>query len=76
MTMRRRTRDFEVFSMSFLDTICCAFGAIILLFMLSKFGEPKALEKSRKEDLKGRVLALQQELYDITGETEHARIAT
>ena len=39
---RRRARDFEVFSMSFLDTICCAFGAIILLFMLSKFGEPKA----------------------------------
>ena len=68
MTMRRRTRDFEVFSMSFLDTITCAFGSIILLFMLSKFGEPKALEKA-KVDLKGRVLALQQELYDIKGET-------
>ena len=36
--------------------------------MLSKFGEPKALEKA-KADLKGRVLALQQELYDIKGET-------
>ena len=55
---RRRPRDFEVFSMSFLDTICCAFGAIILLFMLSKFGEPKALEKSRL-DLEGRLLQLQ-----------------
>ena len=69
MTMRRRTRDFEVFSMSFLDTITCAFGSIILLFMLSKFGAPKALEKS-KDDLKARVLALQQELHDIKGETD------
>ena len=66
---RRRARDFEVFSMSFLDTICCAFGAIILLFMLSKFGEPKALEKSRL-DLEGRLLQLQEERYDIRGQTE------
>ena len=66
---RRRGRDFEVFSMSFLDTICCAFGSIILLFMLSKFGEPKALEKSRL-DLEGRLLALQQERADLRGETE------
>ena len=66
---RRRTRDFEVFSMSFLDTICCAFGAIILLFMLSKFGEPQALEKSRL-DLEGRLLALQEERAEIRGQTE------
>jgi hypothetical protein len=66
---RRRARDFEVFSMSFLDTICCAFGAIILLFMLSKFGEPRALEKSRL-DLEGRLLALQEERADIRGQTE------
>lgn len=65
---RRRTRDFDVFSMSFLDTITCAFGAVILLFVLSKFGEPQAHEKSR-EDLKGRILALQQELVKIRGET-------
>jgi hypothetical protein len=66
---RRRGRDFEVFSMSFLDTICCAFGAIILLFMLSKFGEPKALEKSRL-DLEGRLLALQEERAELRGQTE------
>ena len=66
---RRRSRDFEVFSMSFLDTICCAFGAIILLFMLSKFGEPQALEKSRL-DLEGRLLALQEERAEIRGQTQ------
>jgi hypothetical protein len=64
----RRSREFDIFSMSFLDTICCAFGAVILLFMISKFSEPQALEKSR-EDLEGRLLALQQELYEIKGET-------
>ena len=64
----RRGRDFDVFSMSFLDTITCAFGAVILLFVLSKFGEPQALEKSRL-DLQGRVLALQKELEEIRGET-------
>ena len=31
---RRRSREFDVFSMSFLDTICCAFGAIVLLYMI------------------------------------------
>jgi uncharacterized coiled-coil protein SlyX len=66
---RRRSRDFEIFSMSFLDTICCAFGSIILLFMLSKFGEPKALEKSRL-DLEGRLLKLQEERFALRGETE------
>ena len=64
---RRRTRDFDVFSMSFLDTICCAFGAVILLFVLSKFGEPKALEQSRVE-LEGQIIAMEQELNEIRGE--------
>ncbi len=27
-------RRFDIFSMSFLDTICCAFGAIVLLYMI------------------------------------------
>jgi hypothetical protein len=66
---RRRSREFDVFSMSFLDTICCAFGAIILLFVLSKYGEPKAIEQSRI-DLAGHVAKLQEELVDIRGRTE------
>ena len=31
----RKRREFEVFSLSFLDCICCGFGAIILLFVLT-----------------------------------------
>ena len=45
-------RKFDIFSMSFLDTITCAFGSVILLFVLSKFGEPQAHEKAR-EDMRG-----------------------
>ena len=59
-------RDIEVFSLSFLDAICCGFGAVILLLVLVEVGEPVVFEKSR-EDLEGRVLRLQQELADIRG---------
>lgn len=33
--MSRRKRSTEIFSLSFLDCICCGFGAIILLFILT-----------------------------------------
>ena len=53
--MKRRTRrDTETFSMSFLDCICCGFGAIILLLVLNEFGEPIQLEIS-KQDLEEQV---------------------
>jgi hypothetical protein len=67
--MKLRRRDAEVFSLSFLDCICCGFGAIILLLVISEFGEPIVIEKSRK-DLEGQVLKLQKELFEIRGETE------
>jgi hypothetical protein len=65
---RRERRPFEVFSLSFLDCICCGFGAIILLFVLNKMGEPAALERSR-QDLSRLLARLEQELYEIRGET-------
>ena len=37
--MRRRTRDIEVFSLSFLDIISCAFGAIILILLVIRKGD-------------------------------------
>ena len=70
--MRRRERDIEVFSLSFLDCICCGFGAIILLLVLSEFGQPIVLEKSR-EELEGQLVKLQQELQTIRGETDELR---
>jgi hypothetical protein len=65
---RRERRPFEVFSLSFLDCICCGFGAIILLFVLNKMGEPSALEQAR-QDLRKLLARLEQELHEIRGET-------
>ena len=33
--MKRKKRDTEIFSLSFLDCICCGFGAVLLLFVLT-----------------------------------------
>ena len=66
--MRNRRRDIEIFSLSFLDVICCAFGAIILLFVLSKFAEPVIIEGVRK-DLNAEIARLEEELHAIRGET-------
>lgn len=65
--MKRRTRrDTETFSMSFLDCICCGFGAIILLLVLNEFGEPIQLEQSKK-DLEGQIVKWKAEVFDIRG---------
>jgi hypothetical protein len=66
--MKFRRRDIEVFSLSFLDCICCGFGAIILLFVLSKFAEPVIIEDVRV-DLQGVIVRMEEELFDIRGET-------
>jgi hypothetical protein len=62
-------RDIEVFSLSFLDAICCGFGAVILLLVLTEVGEPVVFEKTR-EELQARVLKLQEELHEIRGTSE------
>ncbi len=64
----RRRRNIEAFSLSFLDCICCGFGAIILLLVLSKIYEPVIIEKTQ-DDLRSLIALLQQELFDIRGET-------
>jgi len=63
---RRTRRDTETFSMSFLDCICCGFGAIILLLVLNEFGEPIQLEQSKK-DLDGQIARMKAEVFDIRG---------
>jgi hypothetical protein len=64
----RRRRSVEVFSLSFLDCICCGFGAIILLLVLTEIGRPAVLEQSRK-NLDGQVRNLAEQLHAIQGET-------
>ncbi len=67
--MRGRRREMETGSLSFLDVICCGFGAIILLLVLTKIFEPIRLEESHVE-LEGLIARYQLELHEILGETE------
>ena len=67
--MKKKRRNVEAFSLSFLDCICCGFGAIILLLVLSKIYDPVILEKTQ-DDLQQLIAMLQQELFDIRGETD------
>lgn len=66
--MAKKKRNIEAFSLSFLDCICCGFGAVILLLVLSKIYEPVILEKTA-EDLQKLIALLQEELFQIRGET-------
>ena len=65
----RRRRSVEVFSLSFLDCICCGFGAIILLLVLTEIGRPVVLEKSRR-NLDGQIRALNERLHTLRGQTD------
>jgi hypothetical protein len=64
-----RRRQVEVFSLSFLDCICCGFGAMILLLVLTEIGRPAELEKSRRH-LGGELRLLEQQLRELRGETD------
>ena len=67
--MKRKNREIEAFSLSFLDVISCGFGAIILLLVLSKIYEPAVVEKT-EEDLRQLIALLQEELFVIRGDSE------
>src|ERR1044071_10157443 len=64
-----KRREFEVFTLSFLDCICCGSGAIILLLVLTDVGQPIVIERSEK-DLKQQIDALQRQLFELRGETD------
>lgn len=44
-----RRREISVFSLSFLDCICCGFGAIILLFVLTMGSQSKIIMELREK---------------------------
>ena len=67
--MKLPRRTVEIFSLSFLDCICCGFGAIILLLVLTEYGQPIQIEEGRQK-LNGQVKILDEQLHDIRGETD------
>ena len=65
---RKKRRGPEEFSLSFLDVICCGFGAVILLLMITKTVEPQIIEASTV-NLEGKVADMQDLVFEIRGET-------
>lgn len=67
MSRRRLRRGIEDANISFLDIICCGFGAIVLLLVIVRPGQPVVLDESVIED-KGQVRALQERLFALRGQ--------
>lgn len=65
--MRTRRSPAE-FSLSFLDVICCGFGAVILLLMITKTVQPQVIEQVMV-DAESAVAELTEQLYEIRGDT-------
>jgi hypothetical protein len=63
-----KKRDNDTFNLSFLDVICCGFGAVILLLVITKIYEPITIEAS-KQQLDALLQALQQELFEVRGDS-------
>jgi hypothetical protein len=70
MSRRRVRRGSEDASLSFLDIICCGFGAIVLLLVIVKPSQPIVLEESIIQD-KGQVRSLQERLFEIRGKVKY-----
>ncbi|MGB0418406.1 MAG: hypothetical protein ACPGF8_02335 [Opitutales bacterium] len=67
-----RRRSIEVFSLSFLDCLCCGFGAILLLFLLSlsRQSSPKASNENTLSELRTELFELEQSLIAKTQQLE------
>lgn len=61
-------RATESMSLSFLDIMCCGFGAIILLLVITRTSTIQPLETS-EVPAEGAVKELQEQLFEIRGET-------
>jgi hypothetical protein len=68
----KRRREFSESGMAFLSAITCGFGAMILLFLLTRVNEPARLEQAER-DLSGLIAQYERELNEIVGETERVQ---
>ncbi len=69
MKTKRRNEDSVI---SFLDIICCGFGAIVLLLLLIKTGGEGALRGDNQDKITSTIKRIQEEIYSIRGETDVA----
>ena len=61
--MKKKRRAFEVFTLSFLDCICCGFGAVVLFYTIVQ-AHVGAQEIIRIDQLTGEVKKLEEEVKE------------
>jgi hypothetical protein len=67
--MKRKNRETDSFSVSFLDVAACGFGAMIILLMITKSAAPITIEYVDVPNPEGSIVELQEQLFAIRGET-------
>jgi hypothetical protein len=79
---RRTRRDAGAAGLSFLDCICCGFGAVILLLVIVKVHDPIFTEEQRVElislitQLKAQILDVEQDTETLQSELDAAQSET
>ena len=61
MSISAKRRETEVFSLAFLDCICCGFGAMILVFILT-VSQKQTVDKATVDELRDKVKALASQI--------------
>lgn len=77
----KKRRNIEAFSLSFLDCICCGFGAIVLLLVLSKIYDPNNLNVQAEsielsQSLKEQLEEIQNESSFVDQNLREAKLNT
>lgn len=66
--MKKKRRGVAEVSVSFLDVISCGFGAIVLLLIIARLGDPATLQQAEAE-LMAQVQQMTEHLFEVRGET-------
>ncbi len=61
--LAKKRRDVEVFSLSFMDCICCGFGAVLLLFILTT-GQRTDFNERDLTELRDRIAKMEREINE------------
>lgn len=68
-----KRREGEDFGMPFLSMICCGFGGLLLLLMVTETSEPQIREKSI-DDLEQRIAVMRDALLDSRSDSDQAKL--
>lgn len=71
--MSKARREIESGNLSFLDVICCGFGAMVLMLVFAVMFNPTSLQREG-EERNGLIAELEQQLEEIIGETEEVTL--